>query len=204
MWKYQHQLQLLPKPPLPKMPRTEPRRLDTNTGNRTASCALFSRSFTLPEVLNKTALHEPKMLYDILFESAWETLQTFGKTKSPNGNDCCFAHLGTNLSLHPHLHCIVPSGGVDENGAWKNIKNDGKFLFSVKALSKVFRAKFCEKLKANLKDKFNENQENEYEKIRQSLWEKPWVVFTKTIWKPKICGGIFGQIHPQNRHQQSE
>jgi hypothetical protein len=29
---------------------------------------------------------------------------------------------GQNLSLHPHLHCIVPGGGVDENGAWKNIK----------------------------------------------------------------------------------
>ena len=80
MRKYQHQLQLLPKPSLPEMPRTEPRRLDTNTGNRTASCALiFHCSFTLPEVLNKTALHEPKMLYDILFESVWETLQTFGK-----------------------------------------------------------------------------------------------------------------------------
>jgi hypothetical protein len=52
------------------------------------------------------------------------------------------------------LHCIVPGGGVDENGAWKNIRNDGEFLFPVKALSKVFRAKFCEKLKANLKDKF--------------------------------------------------
>ena len=86
---------------------------------------------------------------------------------------------GQNLSLHPHLHCIVPGGGVDENGAWKNIKNDGKFLFPVKALSKVFRAKFCEKLKVNLKVKFNENQENEYEKIRQSLWEKPWVVYAK-------------------------
>ena len=86
---------------------------------------------------------------------------------------------GQNLSLHPHLHCIVPGGGVDESGAWKNIRSDGKFLFSVKALSKVFRAKFCEKLKANLKDKFNENQENEYEKIRQSLWEKPWVVYAK-------------------------
>jgi hypothetical protein len=101
------------------------------------------------------------------------------KQKSPNGNDCCFAHLGTEFESSSAfaLHCS--GGGVDENGAWKNIKNDGKFLFSVKALSKVFRAKFCEKLKANLKDKFNENQENEYEKIRQSLWEKPWVVYAK-------------------------
>ena len=140
----------------------------------------FHVVFTLPEVLNNTALHEPKMLYDTLFETAWETLQTFGKNKNLQMGMIGVLHTwGQNLSLHPHLHCIVPGGGVDENGAWKNIKNDGKFLFPVKALSKVFRAKFCEKLKANLKDKFNENQENEYEKIRQSLWEKPWVVYAK-------------------------
>ena len=140
----------------------------------------FHVVFTLPDVLNKTALHEPKMLYDILFESAWETLQTFGKNKNLQMGMIAVLHTwGQNLSLHPHLHCIVPGGGVDESGAWKNIRSDGKFLFSVKALSKVFRAKFCEKLKANLKDKFNENQENEYEKIRQSLWEKPWVVYAK-------------------------
>ena len=136
--------------------------------------------FTLPEVLNKTALHAPKILYNILFESVWETLQTFGENRGLKMGMIAVLHTwGQNLSLHPHLHCIVPGGGVDENGAWKNIKNDGKFLFPVKALSKVFRAKFCEKLKANLKDKFNENQENEYEKIRQSLWEKPWVVYAK-------------------------
>ena len=88
------------------------------------------------------------MLYDILFESAWETLQTFGKNKGLSMGMIAVLHTwGQNLSLHPHVHCIVPGGGVDENGAWKNIKNDGKFLFSVKALSKVFRAKFCEKLK---------------------------------------------------------
>ena len=134
------------------MSRTEPEQWIQTRETELLPVPYFHVVFTLPEVLNKTALHEPKMLYDILFESAWETLQTFGKKqKSPNGNDCCFAHLGQNLSLHPHLHCIVPGGGVDENGGWKNIKSDGKFLFSVKALSKVFRAKFCEKLKANLK-----------------------------------------------------
>ena len=82
---------------------------------------------------------------------------------------------------------------LDENGAWKNIKNDGKFFFPVKALSKVFRAKFCEKLKYQLSLKLNENQsenhgnqvENHkngvgiYEKLRQNLWEKPWVVYAK-------------------------
>ncbi|WET51433.1 IS91 family transposase [Chryseobacterium indologenes] len=151
-----------------------------NRENELLPVPYFHVVFTLPEVLNKTALHEPKMLYDILFESAWETLQTFGKNKNLQMGMIAVLHTwGQNLSLHPHLHCIVPGGGVDENGAWKNIKNDGKFLFPVKALSKVFRAKFCEKLKANLKDKFNENQENEYEKIRQNLWEKSWVVYAK-------------------------
>ena len=143
--------------------------------------------FTLPEVLNKTALHEPKMLYDILFESAWETLQTFGKNRGLKSGMIAVLHTwGQNVSLHPHLHCIVPGGGVDENGAWKNIRNDGKFLFPVKALSKVFRAKFCEKLKYQLSLKLNENQsenhENEvgiYEKLRQNLWGKTWVVYAK-------------------------
>jgi hypothetical protein len=113
------------------------------TGNRTASCALFYTFncirdtlrlihvvFTLPEVLNKTALHEPKMLYDILFESAWETLQTFGKNKNLQMGMIAVLHTwGQNLSLHPHLHCIVPGGGVDENGAWKNIKKTVNFCF---------------------------------------------------------------------------
>ena len=147
----------------------------------------FHVVFTLPEVLNKTALHEPKMLYDILFESAWETLQTFGKNRGLKSGMIAVLHTwGQNVSLHPHLHCIVPGGGVDENGAWKNIRNDGKFLFPVKALSKVFRAKFCEKLKHQLSLKLNENQsenhENEvgiYEKLRQNLWGKTWVVYAK-------------------------
>jgi hypothetical protein len=51
------------------------------------------------------------------------------------------------LSFHPHLHCIVPGDGIDEKGNWKNIRTDGKFLFPVKVLSKVFRAKYYEKLK---------------------------------------------------------
>ena len=151
-----------------------------NRENELLPVPYFHVVFTIPDTLNSLVLQQPKMLYDILFESAWETLQTFGKNKNLQMGMIAVLHTwGQNLSLHPHLHCIVPGGGVDENGAWKNIKNDGKFLFPVKALSKVFRAKFCEKLKANLKDKFNENQENEYEKIRQNLWGKSWVIYAK-------------------------
>lgn len=132
----------------------------------------FHVVFTLPDSINSLAIHQPKIVYDILFEASWETLKQFGKTKEIQMGMIAVLHTwGQQLSLHPHLHCIVPDGGVDKNGQWKNIRSDGKFLFPVKALSKVFRAMFCEKLK--------EKEPVQYEKIRQDLWKKPWIVFAK-------------------------
>lgn len=132
----------------------------------------FHVVFTLPESINSLAMHQPKIVYDILFEATWETLQCFGKAKALQMGMIAVLHTwGQQLSLHPHLHCIVPGGGVDKNGQWTNTRTDGKFLFPVKALSKVFRAKYCEKLKSKLPI--------DYEKIRQELWQKPWVVFAK-------------------------
>lgn len=132
----------------------------------------FHVVFTLPEAINSLAIHNPKLVYNTLFEAAWQTLSQFGKNQGVQMGMIAILHTwGQNLSLHPHLHCIVPGGGIDKNGQWKNIRADGKFLFHVKALSKVFRAKFCEKL--NQKDKI------QYQKIREELWKKDWVVFAK-------------------------
>jgi hypothetical protein len=101
-----------------------------------------------------------------------ETLQIFGKAKEMQMGMIAVLHTwGQQLSLHPHLHCIVLGGGVNKNAQWQNSRTDGKFLFPVKALSKVFRAKYCAKLKAKLPI--------QYEQIRKELWRKPWVVFAK-------------------------
>lgn len=136
----------------------------------------FHVVFTLPDSINALAIHQPKMVYDLLFETAWATLKTFSKNKGLQSGLISVLHTwGQNLSLHPHLHCIVPGGGVDKDDNWQNIRSDGKFLFSVKALSKVFRAKFCEALK--------ERQYEQYLKIQKQLWKKKWVVFAK-----KPCG----------------
>ena len=117
-------------------------------------------------------MQEPKLVYGVLFETAWATLKTFGKNKEIQSGMIAVLHTwGQNLSLHPHLHCIVPGGGVNKDGHWKNIRTDGNFLFPVKALSKVFRTKYCGALKAK--------SPNNYAKIRQQLWQKPWVVFAK-------------------------
>jgi hypothetical protein len=132
----------------------------------------FHVVFTLPDSINPLAIHQPKLVYDTLFDAAWETLAAFAKHKGLKMGMIAVLHTwGQNLSLHPHLHCIVPGGGVDKEGNWKNIRADGKFLFPVKALSKVFQAKYCQKLKA--KDSL------QYNKIRQGLWQKNWVVYAK-------------------------
>ncbi|MBB4803325.1 hypothetical protein HNP37_003400 [Flavobacterium nitrogenifigens] len=132
----------------------------------------FHVVFTLPEAINTQCMHQPKMVYGILFETAWATLSAFGKNNALQLGMIALLHTwGQNLSLHPHLHCIVPGGGINEAGKWQNSRKDGKFLFSVKALSKVFRAKFCEKLKQKMPI--------EYQKVRAGLWKQAWVVFAK-------------------------
>jgi hypothetical protein len=132
----------------------------------------FHLVFTLPDCINSLAIHDPKLVYATLFEAVWETLFAFGKNKGVKMGMIAILHTwGQNLSLHPHLHCIVPGGGIDYDGNWQNIRADGKFLFPVKALSKVFRAKYCEKIK--IKDL------EQYQKIRTKLWDKQWVVFAK-------------------------
>jgi hypothetical protein len=132
----------------------------------------FHVVFTLPDSINSLAMHQPKLVYDALFEATWETLKNFGKAKEIQMGMIAVLHTwGQQLSLHPHLHCIVPGGGINREGQWKNSRTDGKFLFPVKALSKVFRAKYCAKLKAK--------SPILYEQIRQDLWKKPWVVFAK-------------------------
>jgi hypothetical protein len=131
----------------------------------------FHVVFTLPSELNPLALHQPKTVYDALFAAAWQTLETFGMNQGLQMGMIAVLHTwGQNLSLHPHLHCIVPGGGVDKKGNWQNLRADGKFLFAVKALSKVFRAKYVKVLGEKL----------ELEKsLRKSLFEKNWIVYAK-------------------------
>ncbi len=150
----------------------------------------FHVVFTLPEQLNAVALHHPKALYSILFKSAWQTLGQFGDNPDHLGarmGMIAVLHTwGQNLSLHPHLHCIVPGGGLTNAGHWKSCKNRGKFLFDVKSMSKVFRAKFVKELRQQLPG------------LPQSLYDvlfkKKWVVFAKRPFlKPKYVIEYLGR-----------
>jgi hypothetical protein len=131
----------------------------------------FHLVFTLPHELNALCLHRSKEMYGLLFKSAWETMCKFSGNKQITGGMISILHTwGQNLSLHPHLHCIVPGGGLDKSGKWKPIRADGKFLFPVKALRKVFRAKFVSHLRKNA---LLPNQEIDM------LFKKTWVVYAK-------------------------
>lgn len=135
----------------------------------------FHVVFTLPDLLNPLAMHKPKEVYDSLFETAWSTIKTFGKDEKHLGATTGMISIlhtwGQTLTLHPHLHCIVPGGGLTESGFWKSAKSKGKYLFPVKAMSKVFRAKFVESLKGKIPD-LEKNLVNE-------LFKKDWVVYAK-------------------------
>lgn len=134
-------------------------------------CTYYHVVFTLPGELNAVALYQPQRVYDALFASAWATLHQFGKTEGLHLGMIAVLHTwGQNLSLHPHLHCIVPGGGVDEKGEWKQQLRSHKYLFPVKALSKVFRAKYVQHLRdSGIQDK----------PLLESLFQKQWVVYCK-------------------------
>lgn len=143
--------------------------------NELLNVPYFHVVFTLPHEFNPFALSHGKVIYSSLFKAAWQTLLQFAANpKHLGGTVGMIAVLhtwGQNLSLHPHLHCIVPGGGITKSGHWKTAKNKGKYLFNVKAMSLVFRAKYVELLR---KSELTIPQE-----IYNQIFKKKWVVFAK-------------------------
>lgn len=111
----------------------------------------FHVVFTVPDSLNALFLHRAQILYNVLFRAAWETIAqfAFSSLNAETGMIAILHTWGQNLSLHPHLHCIVPGGGVDHKNQWKQVRmsaNGKVFLFPVKNMSMVFRGKFLHQL----------------------------------------------------------
>ena len=135
----------------------------------------FHMVFTLPHEFNSFALSHGKIMYGSLFKAAWQTLQQFGDNpKHLGGKMGMIAILhtwGQNLSLHPHLHCIVPGGGLSKSGQWKSAKNKGKYLFNVEVMSPVFRAKYV--------DLIRKSELKITQKIYNEVFKKKWVIFAK-------------------------
>ena len=118
-------------------------------------CKYFHVVFTVPSELRPLILRNKKAIYDILFKASSETLKEVAKTqfKSDIGFFGVLHTWSQTLVDHPHVHYVVPGGGLNkEKDQW--IPCSEKYLLPVKILSKVFRAKFLEKIE----NSYNQNK----------------------------------------------
>ncbi len=146
--------------------------------------------FTLPHELNLLSMYNPRRMYDLLFESAWYTINTLANDPKWIGANTAATMLlhtwSQQLSLHPHLHCIVPNGGLTPDGQWKfPNRSKNNFLMPVEAMVKMFKGYFMQqlmcKVKANQVNIPNGyfNQFGGQTIWRRLLYKKAWNVFTK-------------------------
>src|SRR5437899_814547 len=104
----------------------------------------FHLVFTLPHVLNPLIQQNQRVLYVLLFEAVSQTLLEFGQNRFgvQLGITAVLHTWSQTLLDHYHLHCIVTGGGLSADGS-KWVSSSSRYLFAVRALSKVFRGKFC-------------------------------------------------------------
>jgi predicted Zn-ribbon and HTH transcriptional regulator len=110
----------------------------------------FHVVFTLPPQIGRLALQNAKLIYAILFRAASQTLLEIAADPKHLGASIGFLAVlhtwGQNLHLHPHLHCIVPGGGISPDGSrWIACRKS--FFLPVRVLSRLFRKKFLRFLK---------------------------------------------------------
>src|SRR5580700_3276888 len=146
--------------------------------------------FTLPRALAPLALQNKKIVYDLLFRTSAETLLEVARDPRHLGAEIGFFTVlhtwNQKLELHPHVHCVVPAGGLSlDHTHW--VKSRDRFFLSIKVLRRVFRGKFV----AGLQQTFQEGQLNFHGDLTclaqpktfaawlRPLFRKDWVVYAK-------------------------
>jgi hypothetical protein len=146
----------------------------------------FHVVFTLPDSFNGIRLNMKKPFYDILYRSVSETLLTLGKDSRWLGGTIGFMGIlhtwGQQLLEHPHLHCIIPGGGIRLDGKkWVQFRKD--YLFPVEVMSRLFRGKFLDYFSKAVKNKqlyFPEtNMPDGLDAFIKQQRQKNWVVYAK-------------------------
>ncbi len=149
----------------------------------------FHLIFTVPASLNEIALFNKSLFYDVLFSSVNYTLSTFSNDPkwmgAQYGAVAILHSWGQNLSFHPHLHVVVPAGGISEDKMeWISTRKD--FFAPVKAMSITFRKKFCSLLKSDLNKYYSGRFLKELEEFCMLISKTkkvPWVVFAQKPFK---------------------
>jgi predicted RNA-binding Zn-ribbon protein involved in translation (DUF1610 family) len=134
----------------------------------------FLVTIPLPAELRKVARSNQKVIYDIAFTSSADAMKKLALDPKYIGGDIGFMGVlhtwKRDQNYHPHVHYLVPGGGVSQDKTqWLPAQN--KFFLPVKALSKIFRAKFRDALKKKAPELYN--------KVPSRVWSKDWVVHCK-------------------------
>ena len=153
----------------------------------------FHVVFTLPHHLNPLIRVNQRTLYDLLFQTAAQTLQEFARDPKHLGAEIGLTAVlhtwGQTLTEHVHVHCVVTGGGLSPDGTqWRTCQR--RFLFAVKALGSVFRGKYLtglDRLRSQQRLTFvGESavlaEAAAWNSFRQQLYAKPWVVYAKPPW----------------------
>jgi hypothetical protein len=146
--------------------------------------------FTLPAPLARLALHNKKFIYGLLLRASAETLLEVAQDPRHLGAEIGFFSVlhtwNQKLNAHPHVHCVIPAGGLSlDHTHW--IKSRSRFFLSIRVLRRVFRGKFVAALKQAFKNgqlHFPGNlallaQPKTFAAWLRSLFRKDWVVYAK-------------------------
>ena len=119
------------------------------------ACAHFHVIFTIPEALNALWAYNARAMADIFFHAVRDTLfEMLANPKHLGARAGLLAALqtwGRDLSRHPHMHCLVPAGGLGEDGRWIALRNP-KFLLPGMAVAALFRGKFLAMMRDALEE----------------------------------------------------
>jgi hypothetical protein len=146
--------------------------------------------FTLPSRLAPLVLQNKMIIYDLLFRASAETLLEVARNPRHLGAEIGFFSVlhtwSQKLKIHPHVHCVVPAGGLSlDHTHW--IKTRYAFFLPVKVLSRIFRGKFVAALKRAFRDgqlQFHGDlaplaQPKTFSSWLRPLFRKDWVVYSK-------------------------
>lgn len=145
----------------------------------------FHIVFTIPQQLRSIAMGNRKTVFNLLFEASNYTLRKLGTDeKYLGGTPGIVSVLHTNgqdLTFHPHVHCIVTGGGLSKEKKWvKEKRKSGNFLFPGRAMEKIYKGYFLEKLQLLHKEKKLQIEEEEnFLKTIEQVCYLHWNVYAK-------------------------
>lgn len=149
----------------------------------------FHLVFTVPHSLNPLFLSNDTALYSLLMRCAWETIDELARQPqwlgAQPGMLAVLHTWGQKLDFHPHVHCVVPGGGVLPDGSWKSARKG--FFIPVRVMSAMFRGKFLAALKQMRQTGVLEYhgsagvlaQDAPFKALLGDLYKTGWVVYAK-------------------------